>query len=107
MIVRITRARIRPRNEAAAFELLRTFAASTRTPDGLDSIHVGRRATVVGDELVAVTVWRDLEALQDSLGPDFEKPGFVPELDRLLEDVTVELYETIVDQFEDIEATAQ
>lgn len=104
MIVRITRARIQPRNEAAAFQILRTLAASTRTPDGMDSIHVGRRATVDGDEVVAVTVWRDLEALQDSLGPDFEKPGFAPELDRFLEEVTVELYETIVDQFEDIEA---
>jgi len=102
MIVRITRAGIRPRNEAAAFEILRSFAASTRRPDGLDSIHVGRRASVDGDELVAVTVWRDLEALQDSLGPDFEKPGIVPELDRILEDVTVELYETIVDQFDDM-----
>jgi heme-degrading monooxygenase HmoA len=107
MIVRITRARIRPRNEASAFEMLRTVAASTRRPDGLDSIHIGRRATSDGDELVVVTVWRDLEALQDSLGPDFEKPAFAPELDGFLEDVTVELYETIVDQFEDLEAIAK
>ena len=106
MIVRITRARVRPRNEAAAFGILRTVAASTPKPDGVDSLHIARRAMADGDELVAVTVWRDLEALQSLMGSDFQKPGFVPELDQLLEDVTVDLYETIVDQFEGLEAIA-
>jgi quinol monooxygenase YgiN len=104
MIVRITRARILPRNEAAAFEILRTAAESARKPEGLMSLHLARRASTDGDELVAVTVWRDVDALQEAMGPDFEKPGFLPEIYRFLEDVTVEMYETIVDQFEDLEA---
>lgn len=102
MIVRITRAAIRPNSEAAAFSILRDATAATGRPDGLEAVFIARRGSGKLNELVAVTVWRDADALTSVIGPGWEKPAFLPALDPLLIDATVDHYETVAEAYEDL-----
>jgi hypothetical protein len=106
LIVRITRAAIRPNSEAVAFGILRDATAATGRPNGLEAVFIARRGNGKLNELVAVTVWRDAETLTAVLGPGWENPAFLPALDPLLIDATVDHYETVAESYEDIMAIA-
>lgn len=102
MIVRITRARVMRNAEAAAFDILRAPVAGTPQRDGLEAMFIGRRLRHDDNELVALTVWRDLDAMSAALGPEWDKPQFLPALQPYLEQPTVEHFDTIVDRYEDL-----
>lgn len=102
MIVRITRASIRPNSEATAFGILRDATAGSARPDGLEAVFIARRGSGKLNEFVAVTVWRDAEALTTVMGAGWERPAFLPALDPFLIDASVDHYETIAESFEDV-----
>jgi heme-degrading monooxygenase HmoA len=100
MIVRISRARIKPNNEAAAFQILREASGATGRPPGLEALFISRRMANGGNELVAISVWSDLEAMASVMTDDWQRPRFLSSLDPLLEDPSVEHYETIVADYD-------
>lgn len=102
MIVRVSRARLRRDREAGAFEFLRKAASADPRPDGMEAMFIGRRTGNEADEIVAITVWRDLETLIAVLGPTWAEPSFFPELQAAIIDSTVEHFETIVERYEDL-----
>ena len=104
MIVRISRARIKPNSEAAAFQILREASSGFDRPQGLEALFISRRMATTGNELVAITVWADIEAMIAVMTDDWQRPRFLPTLDPLLEDASVEHYETIVEDFEDLKS---
>jgi len=108
LIVRITRATIRPNNEPEAFTILRDATAGAGRPAGLEAVFIARRGhgTSGLNELVAVTVWRDAAALAAVIGPTWERPSFLPALDPLLVNATVDHYETVAESFDDLMAIA-
>jgi heme-degrading monooxygenase HmoA len=57
VIVRISRARIKPNSEAAAFQILREASSGFDRPQGLEALFISRRMATTGNELVAITVW--------------------------------------------------
>lgn len=100
MIVRISRARIKPNSESAAFQILRDAAGATAQPPGLEALFLARRMSDRGNELVAVTVWLDLESMTAVMSDDWQRPRFLPSLDALLEDASVEHFETVAEAYE-------
>jgi heme-degrading monooxygenase HmoA len=102
MIVRVTRAKIRPNAESAVFEILRRVSTGVRRPDGMDSLHFGRRMSASGNELISITIWTDLAALEAAMGTSMEVAAFLPELQPYLLEGTVEHFETITDRFEEL-----
>jgi hypothetical protein len=102
MIVRMSRARLRRDREDGAFEFLRKAASSGDRPDGMEAMFIGRRTGSEADEIVAITVWRDLETLTAVFGPTWAEPSFFPELQAAILDASVEHFETIVERYEDL-----
>lgn len=101
MIVRVSRARLRRDREDGAFEFLRKAASGGR-PDGMEAMFIGRRTGTDADEVVAITVWRDLDALIATFGPTWSEPSFYVELQAAILDSTVEHFETIAERYEDL-----
>jgi hypothetical protein len=104
MIVRLSRARLRRDREDGAFEYLRKASSAGPRPDGMEAMFIGRRTGADADELVAITVWRDLDALIAIFGPSWSEPSFFPELKDAIIDSTVEHFETIAERYEDLPA---
>ena len=102
MIVRVSRARLRRDREDGAFEFLRKAASAGGRPPGMEAMFIGRRTGSDADEIVAITVWRDLEALIAVFGPRWSEPSFFTELEAAIIDSTVEHFETIAERFEDL-----
>ena len=102
MIVRLSRARLRRDREDGAFEYLRKAASGGPRPDGMEAMFIGRRTAADADELVAITVWRDLDTLVRIFGPTWSEPNFFPELRHAIIDSTVEHFETIAERYEDL-----
>ena len=46
----------------------------------MEAMFIGRRTGADADELVAITVWRDLDALIAIFGSSWSEPSFFPEL---------------------------
>ena len=103
MIVRVTRAKIRPNSEAAVFDILRDVSKGIRRPPGMEALHFGRRMSAQGNELVSITIWTDMDSLQAAMGTSMEVAAFLPQLEPHLVDASVEHFETIVDRFEELE----
>ena len=89
MIVRVFRARVRP-GSAADFEAMMREQSIplVQAADGLVSWWAGRPLGETG-EFVMVTVWRDLESLQEFAGPDWQREGVIPADELPLLDETV------------------
>jgi len=102
MIVRVSRARLRRDREDGAFEFLRKAASSGDRPDGMEAMFIGRRTAPGADEIVAITVWRDLNALIAVFGPTWSQPAFFPQLKEAIIDSSVEHFETIAERYEDL-----
>ena len=99
MIVRIARAKVQPNTEAIVFDALRKAAAAgpARTR-GLEAFYITRHAVGGVNEVVAISVWRDADALATGIGSDWHKPAFLPSIDHLLEDASVEHLESIAEE---------
>jgi hypothetical protein len=102
MIVRLSRARLRRDREDGAFEYLRRASSAGPRPEGMEAMFIGRRTGADADEIVAITVWRDLDALIAIFGPSWSEPSFFPELKDAIIDSTVEHFETIAERYEDL-----
>ena len=102
MITRITRGSLRPNSEARVFEILRDAAGSTNSrPKGLLGMSISRNVGEKGVELVAVTVWSDLESMAAVMGPNWREAAWLPGLADHIVDSRTELLETVVSTFED------
>ncbi len=95
MITRITRARLLPNSEARVFAMLRTAAAAQPMIPGFQSMSLSRMVQGRDTVLVAVTIWDDFEAMAKVLGPTWEPPSWMPGLDELVAEATVEILETV------------
>jgi hypothetical protein len=100
MIVRLTRGKIRAGNEAQAFEQLRATVANAPRTDGLEQFVIARRIVDGRLELLAVTTWRDLDAMRAVMGDDWMTPSFSPALDALIESSSVDHFETIAEGYQ-------
>jgi len=100
--VRLSRARLRRDREDGAFEFLRTAASSGPGPEGMEAMFIGRRTGTDADELLAITVWRDLDTLIATFGPKWSEPSFFAELQGAIIDSSVEHFETIAERYEDL-----
>jgi hypothetical protein len=102
VILRITRARIKPNMEAEVFRLLREAATGLIRPRGMQLLVMARRRINGSTELTATTIWDNVEAIRAAMGPEFEAPHFFPALDALLEDPSVEHFETVLHGWEEL-----
>lgn len=100
MIVRISRGRVRPGTEGEVFARLRAASEERGRPDGLQALFIGRHLTADGLELVAITVWSDVEALIGVMGEGWETPKWLAGLEELVTHSSVEHWETAVEDFQ-------
>ena len=101
MITRITRGTLHRNSEARVFELLRTAFEGTPQPAGLRSFTLNRRVTGASTvELVAVTVWDDVEAMETTIGPRWREPSWMPGLEGSIDEQSVEILEAVVFGYE-------
>ena len=103
MIVRVTRAKIRPNAEGPVFAILRDLSKGVSRPPGMQALYFARRMSAQGNELVSITIWTDIDALHAAMGTSMEVAAFLPQLEPHLIDASVEHFETIVDRFEELE----
>jgi hypothetical protein len=68
----------------------------------MEAMFIGRRTRADADEVVAITVWRDLDTLIAIFGPSWSEPSFFPELKDAIIDSSVEHFETIAERYEDL-----
>ena len=99
MIVRISRGLISPGGEAEAFALLRDSLGAPGRTDGLEAFIIARRMVEGRLELVAMTGWRDLASMIAVMGPDLQRPSWLPRLGELVESSSVEYLESVADSY--------
>jgi PAS domain-containing protein len=80
--LRLTRIPIRPNVESAYYDTVRQWADRLLDEHGLVAFSLGRRVVGRQDEIVAVQVWEDEDALRDAAGADIDKPMGGAELSR-------------------------
>lgn len=106
MIVRVSRARIRPGKEQHVVDTLREAASQTAgPPQGLRGLVIARRASTNGtrtDQIVGITVWDDLDSLTSALGPTWAQPATMPGLEEFVEATEVEHFETLVGSVQEL-----
>jgi hypothetical protein len=104
VIVRVARARILQRHEAEVFDILRKAAAGPQANvDGFEGLTFGRQVLPGGDvELVSITYWRDVGAIEGVLGSNWAALGSLPGLERLLIEDRVDHYEVVTTSWSDL-----
>jgi hypothetical protein len=100
VIVRTSRGRVRPDTEGEVLASLRAASEGSERPDGLHAYFLARHLTADGMELIAITVWRDVEALVAVLGDGWESPKWLTGVETLVTHSSVEHWETAVEDFE-------
>jgi PAS domain-containing protein len=80
--LRLTRIPIRPNTEASYYDAVRQWADRLLDDHGLVAFSLGRRVIGRQDDIVAVQVWQDEDALRDVAGTDLERPMGSAELSR-------------------------
>jgi quinol monooxygenase YgiN len=107
VIIRISRGQVRPDAEGDVVARLRAATEGRRRPEGLHALFIGRHLTSTGTELVAITVWRDAQAMIEMLGDGWESSRWLPGVDdELMTHSSVEHFETAVEDFDPITAFA-
>jgi hypothetical protein len=106
LIIRISRGRVRPGTEAEVFGRLRAATEGRERPAGLAALFVGRHLTADGIEVVAITVWTDVEALIGVLGSGWESPKWLGGVEELITHGTVEHLETAIEDFDRLDRLA-
>jgi hypothetical protein len=104
MITRITRGTLQRDSEARVFGVLRqAFEDAPSPPPGLLSFGLHRRLKGPSAvELVAITVWEDLEAMATAMGPGWREPAFLPGLADSISDTSLEILEGIILGYENL-----
>ena len=72
--LRLTRIPIRQNTESAYYDAVRQWAERLLDEHGLVAFSLGRRVVGRQDDIVAVQIWQDEEALRDVAGTDVDKP---------------------------------
>ncbi len=72
--LRLTRIPIRANTEARYYETVRQWADRLLDETGLVAFSLGRRVVGRQDDIVAVQIWQDEDALRDAAGTDLAKP---------------------------------
>jgi PAS domain-containing protein len=81
--LRLTRIPIKPNTESAYYEAVRQWADRLLDESGLIAFNLGRRVVGRQDDIVAVQIWEDEEALQSAAGTeDLQQPMGGSELSR-------------------------
>lgn len=93
MIVRVFEAKLKPGAEESFEAALRDDVATARRQPGLVSIRWGRRQDAGAIRVIVVSEWRDLDAIQAWLGPNWLRPRFAPGEDTLVTQARVRHYE--------------
>ena len=93
MIVRVFEARLRPGAEEAFAEALRDDVEAAKRQPGLVSLRWGERVERGETHVIVVSVWRDLDAVQDWLGPGYLEPRYAPGEVSLVAHARVRHYE--------------
>ena len=102
MITRITRGKLHVNAEARVFEILREAITANPRPPGMLGLSISRQVTAGITELVAVTVWQDLEAMSANMGPQWMEPTWLGPLQEAIADSSVEILETVVSSYEEL-----
>ena len=100
MITRITKATIRDNAEARVFEVLRQATQAHPRPPGLVDIVISRQVKANATEVVAITVWEDLESMISVVGPNWREPSWLPALGDAVIDDSLEILETVVTSYD-------
>ena len=95
MIIRLLTAQVEPGRQATLNDLLRRHLPTLRNQDGLRYVKLARQIRADGDRFLWFEEWSDPRALHRWAGPDLTVLRRVPEVDELLSDVTVELFEAV------------
>ncbi|HET7676268.1 MAG TPA: hypothetical protein VFK38_00285 [Candidatus Limnocylindrales bacterium] len=93
--LRILRAGLRPDVEEVFFERMRELSRGVGAAGGLVALHLGRRVVERRDEIVAVSVWRDWQALQRVAEDDLDRPLFAAEVELFLVDPVSEHFDAL------------
>ena len=104
MIVRVARARILQRHEAEVFDMLRKAAEGGGAEvDGFEGVTFARQLLKGGEvELAAITYWRDIDAIERVLGPNWHALGSLPGLEPLLIEDRVDHYEVFAQSWKEL-----
>lgn len=100
MIIRITRGHVRQDAEGEVVARLRAATEGRGRPAGLHALFIGRHLAPSGMELVAITVWRDANAISEVLGEGWESSKWLAGVDEHMSNSTVEHWETAVEDFD-------
>ena len=93
MIVRVFEATLAPGAEHEFVAALRDDVADARRQPGLLALRWGRRVENGTTRVIVVSEWRDLDAVQDWLGPRYLLPRYAPGEAALVLDARVRHYE--------------
>jgi heme-degrading monooxygenase HmoA len=103
VIVRISRADVVHNAEAAVFRILRDTAADVARPTGLQGLVLARHVTASGGvELLSITLWQDIDAMAVAFGERWDRPTSLAGLDGLLANQTVEHFEAVAAEYQDL-----
>ena len=97
---------LRPNSEARVFELLRAATEAADRPPGMLGMSISRQVRDGCIELVAVTIWQDIESMAAIMGPSWRDPSWLPELADAVERSNLEILETVVSSYEDLRLLA-
>jgi len=97
VIIRVNRGRLPVGYEGELLVRLQSQGANVAKPDGMLGGAIGRRIVDDRIELVAVTYWRDIAALEVAFGPNWSTPTTIAGFEKLLEDRVVEHFESFLD----------
>jgi hypothetical protein len=106
MITRITRGTLRPNTEGRVFELLRDATRANPRPPGLLGVSISRHVHGKVTELVAVSIWSDVDAMAAVIGEKWREPTWLPGLSESIVDSRLEILETVVSSYEELKTAA-
>ena len=106
MITRITRGTLRPNTEGRVFEVLRDATRASPRPPGLLGVSISRHVTGKVTELVAVSIWSDVDAMVAVMGDKWREPAWLPGLSEFMIDSTLEILETVMSSYEELRAAS-
>jgi heme-degrading monooxygenase HmoA len=102
MILRVTRARVRPDHEHYVLDVLREMTASMGAIPGLRSAEFGRALEDDVMWFVAITRWDSLDAIRAVYGESWLTASILPGSENYILETKVEHFETALDDITDL-----
>jgi heme-degrading monooxygenase HmoA len=103
VIVRVSRARIKPGMEEEVFSRIRQMTVARRgVPVGQRGVVIARRVAedARATEVVAITIWEDMDSMIAILGPDWQRAVSFPSFQEYVTDGQADHYETLAVNWE-------